>query len=180
MAPEVFYGKAHDPQRADVWSLAIIYCSMILCRFPWKAANLSDENFKLFAAIQGPETQEKSKAQKLFARPSPCHKLQKTMSEVYELKVVNTDTTFTNDANTNGVEEKNLTEIVLGPWRLLRHIPDEGRKAVGGMLRINTESRLTLPQVMEDPWVKTRDARSQENSGTVRCCDGHEHVLQSI
>lgn len=40
----------YDPQPADVWSLAIIYCCMSLRRFPWKAPRQSDNSFKLFSS----------------------------------------------------------------------------------------------------------------------------------
>lgn len=38
----------YDPQPADIWSLAIIFCCMSLRRFPWKAPRMSDNSFKLF------------------------------------------------------------------------------------------------------------------------------------
>ena len=36
LSPEVFepLGMGYDPRGADVWSIAIIYCCMILKRFP--------------------------------------------------------------------------------------------------------------------------------------------------
>jgi serine/threonine protein kinase len=38
----------YDPQPADIWSLAIIFCCMTLRRFPWKAPRQSDNSFRLF------------------------------------------------------------------------------------------------------------------------------------
>ncbi|CAZ86103.1 unnamed protein product [Tuber melanosporum] len=49
LAPEVCNDLKYDPQPADVWSLAIIYCCMTLRRFPWKAPRQSDNSFKLFS-----------------------------------------------------------------------------------------------------------------------------------
>ncbi|KAL3234549.1 Serine/threonine-protein kinase HRK1 [Nakaseomyces bracarensis] len=38
----------YDPQCVDVWSIGIIFCCMMLKRFPWKAPRESDPNFKLY------------------------------------------------------------------------------------------------------------------------------------
>ncbi|QLL31002.1 hypothetical protein HG536_0A08170 [Torulaspora globosa] len=49
LAPEVLTStKSYDPQCVDVWSIGIIYCCMMLKRFPWKAPRESDENFRLY------------------------------------------------------------------------------------------------------------------------------------
>ncbi|GCF00786.1 serine/threonine protein kinase [Zygosaccharomyces mellis] len=49
LAPEVLsHTKCYEPQCADIWSIGIIYCCMMLKRFPWKVPRDTDENFKLF------------------------------------------------------------------------------------------------------------------------------------
>ncbi|SCV02555.1 LAME_0H02718g1_1 [Lachancea meyersii CBS 8951] len=49
LAPEVMTStKRYDPQCVDVWSIGIIYCCMMLKRFPWKTPKDTDENFRLF------------------------------------------------------------------------------------------------------------------------------------
>ncbi|CAI4052113.1 putative serine/threonine protein kinase HRK1 SKDI_15G4050 [Saccharomyces kudriavzevii IFO 1802] len=49
LAPEVITTtKSYDPQCVDIWSIGIIYCCMMLKRFPWKAPRDSDDNFKLY------------------------------------------------------------------------------------------------------------------------------------
>ncbi|AQZ12776.1 HRK1 (YOR267C) [Zygosaccharomyces parabailii] len=49
LAPEVIsHSKCYEPQRADIWSIGIIYCCMMLKRFPWKVPKESDENFRLY------------------------------------------------------------------------------------------------------------------------------------
>ncbi|KAL6944903.1 hypothetical protein ACO0QE_002345 [Hanseniaspora vineae] len=50
LAPEVMAPQArYDPQPVDVWSCGIIYCCMVLKRFPWKSPNkYKDKNFHLF------------------------------------------------------------------------------------------------------------------------------------
>ncbi|KAH3902381.1 related to Serine/threonine-protein kinase HRK1 [Saccharomycodes ludwigii] len=48
LAPEVLTCKKYDPQPVDIWSMGIIYCCMVLKRFPWKSPSRSDKNFHLF------------------------------------------------------------------------------------------------------------------------------------
>ncbi|CAI4819585.1 ALI_HP2_G0050710.mRNA.1.CDS.1 [Saccharomyces cerevisiae] len=49
LAPEVITStKSYDPQCVDIWSIGIIYCCMMLKRFPWKAPRDSDDNFRLY------------------------------------------------------------------------------------------------------------------------------------
>ena len=50
LAPEVITStKSYDPQCVDIWSVGIIYCCMMLKRFPWKAPRESDDNFRLYS-----------------------------------------------------------------------------------------------------------------------------------
>lgn len=53
LAPECLSMAAYDPRAADVWSLAIIYCCVILHRFPWKLPRKTDPAFKAFTAEPG-------------------------------------------------------------------------------------------------------------------------------
>ncbi|CDK25128.1 unnamed protein product [Kuraishia capsulata CBS 1993] len=54
LAPEVLGMSSYDPRPCDIWSIAIIYCCMILVRFPWKAPKMSDASFKAFATTPDP------------------------------------------------------------------------------------------------------------------------------
>lgn len=50
LAPEVITStKSYDPQFVDIWSMGIIFCCMMLKRFPWKAPKSTDDNFKLYS-----------------------------------------------------------------------------------------------------------------------------------
>jgi len=49
MAPEIFNRDPYDPRAVDVWSLAIIFCRLILCRYPWECAQQSDPSYKSFS-----------------------------------------------------------------------------------------------------------------------------------
>jgi serine/threonine protein kinase len=53
LAPEVFDAVDYDPRLADVWSIAIIYCCMILKRFPWKIPKVSDPSYRSFLENDG-------------------------------------------------------------------------------------------------------------------------------
>ncbi|KAK9367807.1 kinase-like domain-containing protein [Lipomyces kononenkoae] len=50
LAPEVCSELKYDPQPADIWSVAIIFCCMLLRRFPWKSPRKSDNSFRLFSS----------------------------------------------------------------------------------------------------------------------------------
>lgn len=49
LAPEVLLPGKYDPRFLDIWSCGIIYCCMVLKRFPWKLPDpKKDKNFYLF------------------------------------------------------------------------------------------------------------------------------------
>ncbi|WEJ96618.1 hypothetical protein PSN45_004159 [Yamadazyma tenuis] len=54
LSPEVFSQaepgeeRGYDSRKVDVWSIGIIYCCMILRRFPWKIPKLSDPSYRSF------------------------------------------------------------------------------------------------------------------------------------
>ncbi|KAG0690108.1 hypothetical protein C6P40_003809 [Pichia californica] len=58
LAPEVVTYPYYDPSLADVWSLAIIYCCMILRRFPWRVPKDSDASYGYFVSKPGETTDE--------------------------------------------------------------------------------------------------------------------------
>ncbi|KFY41360.1 hypothetical protein V494_03045, partial [Pseudogymnoascus sp. VKM F-4513 (FW-928)] len=74
LAPEVYDERKYDPQPADIWSLAIIFCCMSLRRFPWKMPRMTDNSYRLFASPPSestdgrPEIQTKYKSETEIAR----------------------------------------------------------------------------------------------------------------
>ncbi|SMN22103.1 similar to Saccharomyces cerevisiae YOR267C HRK1 Protein kinase implicated in activation of the plasma membrane H(+)-ATPase Pma1p in response to glucose metabolism [Maudiozyma saulgeensis] len=49
LAPEVLnHSIKYDPQFVDIWSIGIIFCCMMLKRFPWKVPKDSDDNYRLY------------------------------------------------------------------------------------------------------------------------------------
>lgn len=52
LAPEVLSGQPYDPQKADVWGIAMIFLCMTLRRFPWKIPDpKTDINFRSFVNV---------------------------------------------------------------------------------------------------------------------------------
>ncbi|KAG8833527.1 serine/threonine protein kinase [Serendipita sp. 399] len=52
LAPEVLTGRPYDPQKTDVWSIAMIFLCMTLRRFPWKIPDpKTDINFRSFVNV---------------------------------------------------------------------------------------------------------------------------------
>jgi serine/threonine protein kinase len=52
LAPEVLSGHPYDPQKADVWGIAMIFLCMTLRRFPWKIPDpKTDINFRSFVNV---------------------------------------------------------------------------------------------------------------------------------
>lgn len=52
LAPEVVSHLVYDPRPADIWSAAIVFCCMLMRKFPWKAPRQSDNSFKLFSTVE--------------------------------------------------------------------------------------------------------------------------------
>ncbi|ORY07117.1 Pkinase-domain-containing protein [Basidiobolus meristosporus CBS 931.73] len=48
IAPEIFNGEAYDVRKADIWSAAIIYITMVLQKFPWEIARSNNKSYKLY------------------------------------------------------------------------------------------------------------------------------------
>lgn len=50
LSPETLVFNKYDPRPVDIWSAAMIYCCMVLKKFPWKVPKLADNSFKLFCS----------------------------------------------------------------------------------------------------------------------------------
>lgn len=69
------------------------------------------------------------------------------------------------------------SEVIKGPWRLLRLLPRETRNIIGKMLELEPEKRATLEELLGDPWVANTPVCSQLEGGRVITAPGHEHTL---
>jgi serine/threonine protein kinase len=140
----------YDPQPADIWSLAIIYCCMTLRRFPWKAPRQSDNSFRLFSSPPDP--------------PSTL-----TPQETTEGSAANP-----HPSNVSGAGQSPPK----GPNRLLRILPRESRHIIGRMLELDPKKRATLEEIWNDDWIRSIEYCKQEQ-GTVIHATNHTHVLET-
>lgn len=70
LAPEVVSKMNYDPRPSDIWSAAIIFCCMLMRRFPWKSPRLSDPSFRQF--IESFKDDEPTSALSLSNRLLKC------------------------------------------------------------------------------------------------------------
>ncbi|KAF8417983.1 kinase-like domain-containing protein [Tirmania nivea] len=182
LAPEVCNEIKYDPQPADVWSLAIIFCCMSLRRFPWKAPRLSDKSFKLFCtrpdepqAMQSHVTVlPTSKAHQ--QRPGSSSKSNDTMT-LAQGGQGNTDELEHNAQNYHPAASARDGELK-GPIRLLRLLPRESRAIIGRMLELDPKKRATINEMWQDPWVCASQICKQNEDGTVHKSTNHMHTLE--
>lgn len=192
LAPEVYDERKYDPQPADIWSLAIIFCCMSLRRFPWKMPRMTDNSYKLFASPASPGHDGKRLSTDHTAskstgdldtpardavpgsQPATAATPAQPAGEVDPvpppIKRVPTDLrTAPGDVK---------PEVIKGPWRLLRLLPRESRHIIGRMLELDPKKRATMEEVLADPWVSGTSICRQEIGGEVIRAEGHIHTLE--
>jgi serine/threonine protein kinase len=178
MAPEILLHSPYDPQKADVWSLAIIYCCMILGRFPWKAPALYDEAFRLFATARSRISHaERGMGRRLTELPllpasnlaavAPC-----------DSEACNTDTLSMINISPDEAANMKATEIDSEPCLLLRQLPIESRTVIRKMFLLNADNRPTLEQIGSYHWIQLGRLFSPEDGGAMHYGFRHEHVLR--
>ncbi|ATZ55838.1 hypothetical protein BCIN_12g03940 [Botrytis cinerea B05.10] len=180
LAPEVYDEKRYDPQPADIWSLAIIFCCMSLRRFPWKMPRMTDNSFKLFASPPSPrpehhngtvtpttkESDTKSSHSKNGQNgPNGCG------SDVDMLTLINS-------IESKKPPEPPKPEVIKGPDRLLRLLPRESREIIGLMLKLDPKKRATMGQILDNPWVRDTVICRQDSDGKPISAPGHTHTLE--
>ncbi|EPS43382.1 hypothetical protein H072_2631 [Dactylellina haptotyla CBS 200.50] len=187
LAPEVCNDLKYDPQPADIWSLAIIFCCMSLRRFPWKAPRMSDNSFKLFC--QAP-TQEVEKEIAASGMPEVMGETPATPAEGSAAAAAAPPSAAADKKEGNTTTP--ASQVIKGPWRLLRLLPRESRMIINSMLKLDPKGRATLADIYNDPWIKTSldEGRvcSQQDShmgdpsmhgrGPVYHGIGHDHILE--
>ena len=183
LAPEVYDERKYDPQPADIWSLAIIFCCMSLRRFPWKMPRMTDNSYKLFASPPTPAADIK----RISGIVTPDHAPSKSTNDldtpardavqapVEEPKPIPIQR---QPSDLRHAPEDKRPEVIKGPWRLLRLLPRESRHIIGRMLELDPKKRATMEEVLEDPWVSGTPICRQEIGGTVIPAAGHVHTLE--
>ncbi|KAK6456904.1 kinase domain-containing protein [Scheffersomyces xylosifermentans] len=188
LAPEVCVFNKYDPRPVDVWSAAIIYCCMMLKKFPWKVPKLSDSSFKLFASRgefipisemlkktpqdyaqkDGDEISDKSSTE------NPLESLKEIKEEVEQIEK--------SDSPTN-IDGKSHTSTETGAGRLLLALPEDCRPLIGRMVELAPACRISIDDCLNDEWLSsvnmcTVEERFQNdsNSFVVIKCEDHEHT----
>jgi serine/threonine protein kinase len=150
LAPEVCNELKYDPQPADIWSVAIIFCCMTLRRFPWKAPRQSDNSFRLFS--------------------SPPQSSSKTDSHHSHIEG--------SASNPSPKEVTGAGHLPTGPNRLLRILPRESRHIIGRMLELDPLKRATLEEIWSDEWIRSIEFCRQEKHEIIKA-NNHTHVLEA-
>lgn len=163
LAPEVLSRSSYNPQPADVWSIAVIFCCMSLRRFPWKVPRSSDNSFLLFSSTPTKEEEES------YKNPSPDVKPDVVGSP-------NDNRTRVEGLGTS-VPHTQHRPVIKGPWRLLRLLPQECRPVIDRMLDLTPTKRATLEDIWEDEWVKSLSMCTIKDGVLVNSSDhSHTHV----
>ncbi|KAI9731338.1 MAG: serine/threonine protein kinase [Cirrosporium novae-zelandiae] len=204
LAPEVYDQKHYDPQSVDIWSLAIIYCCMTLRRFPWKMPRLTDHSYKLFVAPPSPGTPIVDP----LLRPPPSEQTpSRSTGDLSTREIAPSAPASRQNSNENSKQQKNepksepvsrtegsqpssntsksrheqsnsKSEVIKGPWRLMRLLPRESRHVIAGMLRVDPKKRMKLAEVLQDPWIAGAAVCRQDEDGKVYRASGHVHTLE--
>ncbi|QSZ34193.1 hypothetical protein DSL72_005782 [Monilinia vaccinii-corymbosi] len=174
LAPEVYDEKKYDPQPADIWSLAIIFCCMSLRRFPWKMPRVTDNSYKLFASAPSPGAEVHDGE---VIAPAKDSETKSTNSKNEPGSSVPSMSTLINSIE-EGKKEPAKAEVIKGPWRLLRLLPRESRKTIGLMLKLDPKKRATMSQILDDPWVRDTAICRQDSDGNPISAPGHTHTLE--
>ncbi|KAF4636617.1 hypothetical protein G7Y89_g1468 [Cudoniella acicularis] len=181
LAPEVYDERKYDPQPADIWSLAIIFCCMSLRRFPWKMPRMTDNSYKLFASPPTPGTDMK----RLSDIPAPSKSTNDLDTPARDVEPTSPSAskppTPKAEVSVNGnlaPEGEKKPEVIKGPWRLLRLLPRESRHIMSRMLEIDPRKRAKMEEVLADPWVAGTNICRQEEGGRVIHAEGHTHTLE--
>ncbi|PNS18420.1 hypothetical protein CAC42_6237 [Sphaceloma murrayae] len=172
LAPEVYDNTRYDPQMADVWSIAIIFCCMCLRRFPWKAPRMSDNSYRLFVSPPDPGQDELLNPSRKSSQPSS-----RTTTGG------SSDTHHHHHHHSEKKEEKSQPSggeqpTIKGPIRLLRLLPRDTRVIIGRMLELDPKKRATIDEILQNEWVQNALVCRQEEGGVCYHAPNHRHHLE--
>lgn len=194
----MYESKEYNAASADIWSLAIIFCCMTLRRFPWKIPRLTDNSYKLFAADPSPGHDPN---QMLMAHRAADHATagssrddggedegkgkEKTHQhshrhsghpkrETPEAGPTHGDGQTQQPSSTSSDRK----EAIRGPWRILRLLPRESRRIIYRMLNVDPQTRASMDEILQEPWVADTVICQQFDNGEVVSAEDHKHVLE--
>ncbi|RLV90247.1 Serine/threonine-protein kinase [Spathaspora sp. JA1] len=162
LSPEVLEPGSigYDPRAADVWSIAIIFCCMILKRFPWKIPKISDPSYRSFVGNALINEQIEQDLSNLSLEEEKLH-------ESRQIKLENNGTSPPQNS---------------GEDRLLRLLPLKSRQIIKNMLTLDPKNRYQMNQVIDDSFVRSIDACSTTSMSefgveVVKSAHGDPHHL---
>lgn len=161
LAPEVVTHLVYDPRPADIWSAAIVFCCMLMRKFPWKAPRQSDNSFKQFAAGMEPAKSP---------NPTPVTTTTPSGSML----------TIVPGSSAPKLGLPSPGSAMSGPSRLLRSLPPEVHPLVLSMLDLDPERRADIFACWADSWFAsvpfcTTTGRDQDHQHLVSA-EGHTHT----
>lgn len=151
LAPEVVTRLVYDPRPADIWSAAIVFCCMLMRKFPWKAPRQSDNSFKLFAGYEDGSPKKTNQGDSTSGANAGSAKLG-----------------LPSTTGTHGV--------MTGPQRLLKSLPVEVHPLMLGMLTLEPEKRFTIDDCWNDSWLSSIKFCTLDDNRTLIPAAGHAHT----
>lgn len=144
LAPEVCVFSKYDPRPVDVWSVAIIYCCMMLKKFPWKVPKMIDSSFKMFST----RDELVSFNEMLMRTPEQAAGLS-GMGDIAEVVAeIEEERRPADEGNPHTSNE-------IGAGRLLLALPEDCRTLIGRMVELAPACRISVEDCFNDPWLKS-------------------------
>ncbi|KAG7663089.1 uncharacterized protein J8A68_003399 [[Candida] subhashii] len=181
LSPEVFepLGPGYDPRTADVWSIAIIYCCMILKRFPWKIPKISDPSYRSFAAptLINDENTSLENELKVLSMSNGVEETSTTPPPKEE----NGEGASSNGNNRTQHHHHHHHHHNSGPERLLKLLPEPSRNVIKNMLILDPRKRFLMPDVLSDAFVQgiqvCLEQKDENGEVVVESPSNHSHHL---
>lgn len=181
LAPEVCVFNKYDPRPVDVWSVAIIFCCMMLKKFPWKVPKLIDNSFKLFATREDGVSFNDS----LIREPENKDGLSNMTDVQNAIEDVDVGQKAGSESQKAEVEGSPHTSNETGAGRLLFALPEDCRPLIGRMVELAPACRISVEECFDDPWLKSIQMCTVEEkinydglvNYQVEKGDDHEHTI---
>jgi WD repeat-containing protein 48 len=159
MAPELFTQKVYRPKMADVWALGIVFCSIVLGRFPWKEATQADPRYVQFSASRRNST----------LPPSKLENTRHAEVQVVEIHL--------SDSETSSIEEPTIVSTPpRKPFNLFDVLPESSKELIQSLLQTNPRQRWTMDQVIRSNYVQQAPLCSRRRDGQHDPSIQHRHT----
>lgn len=164
LAPEVVNKGQYNSPPTDIWSAAIVFCCMLMRKFPWKSPRLTDHSFKTFVGDSGYGSATST---------TDDGALSMDMSKLDVGPALNSSMILP------GTTASAHDRIPHGARKLLRSLPEEVWPLVLSMLSIDPEKRATIEDCFNDKWFSSVEYCTIQD-GHVVPRGGHTHATVSF